>query len=71
MRQRIDRDIERDLLAVFGADALASVAGVVGAEGAAQAVLAHHGDQVAFVKKSFKLNVALLIQASDAVNLVE
>src|ERR1039457_962177 len=43
MGQRIDRDIERELLAVLGAHALAGVASVVGAEGAAEAVFAHHG----------------------------
>jgi len=44
MGERIDGDIQGQLLAVFGADAFAFVAGVVGAERAAQAVFAHHGD---------------------------
>ena len=53
MRQGAHRDIQRQFLAVFRADAFAFIAGIVGAEGAAQTILTHHGHEVAFVKKTF------------------
>jgi hypothetical protein len=49
MCQRIDRDVQRQLLAV----------------------LAQHRDEVALVEEPFELDVARLMQAADAVNLVE
>src|ERR1017187_4656077 len=71
MRQRIDGDIERELLAVLGAHTPAGVAGIVGAERAAEAVLAHHRHQVALVKQALELDVTRFVQAADAINLVE
>jgi hypothetical protein len=50
MRQGVNGDVEGELLAVFGADAFAIVAGIAGAEGAAEAIFAHHGDEVALVE---------------------
>src|SRR5947208_2015008 len=71
MRQRVHRDIQRQLLAVFGTDAFAFVAGVVGTEGAAETVLAHDRHQVALIKKAFELDVAGFVEAADAVYFVE
>src|ERR1035437_4859036 len=70
MRQRIDGDIERELLAVFGAHASTAVAGVVGAERAAEAVLAHHCHEVPLVEQAFELDVTRFVQAADAIDLV-
>ena len=46
-------DIEGEFFAVLGADALATVAAIVGAESAAKTVFAHDGNQIALVKQAF------------------
>src|SRR5256885_10075150 len=71
MRQRIDGDIQSQLLAIFGADAFANVAGIIGAERAAEAVLAHDCYEISLVKQAFKLDIAWLIKAADAVDFVK
>ena len=50
MRQGIDGNIQCKLLAVVGVDTFAVVAGIVGAERAAEAVFTHHRDEVALIK---------------------
>jgi hypothetical protein len=69
--QREYGDIERELLAVFSTNALAFIAGVVGAEGAAKAIFAHHGNQVALVKKAIQLNIPGFVKAAYAVNFMK
>ena len=71
MRQRIDGDVEGELLAVVGTDAFAFVARVIGAEGAAQTILAHDGHEVAFIEKPFELDVARFVETTDALDFVE
>src|SRR3974390_379845 len=61
MGQRIDRDVERELLAVLGTNTLAAVARVIGAERAAKAVLAHDCHQVPFVENALQLDVPGLV----------
>src|SRR5262245_21258119 len=64
----VDSDVQGELLPIIRADAFAFITGVVGAECATKAVLTHHGHQAPLIKKAFKLDVAGLIQAADAVN---
>src|SRR3974390_298861 len=71
MRQGIDGDIKRELLALIGTDAFAFIAGVIGTERAAEPVLAHHRNQRTLVKETLQLYIAGFIQAMDTVNLVK
>src|SRR2546423_755576 len=71
MRQGVNGDVEGEFLAVFGADAFAVVAGVVGAKGAAEAVFAHDGDEIALIEQAFQLNVARFVEATDALDFVK
>ncbi len=71
MRQRVNSNIERQLLSVIRPDAFAIVALVVHAEGAAQAILAQNPHEVALKEKSFQLDVPALVQAANATDGVE
>ena len=71
MGEGVDGDVEGEFLAIFGADAFAFVAGVVGAEGAAKAILAHHRDERPLVEQAFELDVSGFIQTMDAIDFVK
>src|SRR5436190_4050332 len=71
MRESVDGDVQGQLLAIFGADAFAIVAGVVGAEGAAEAVFTHDRHEITLVKKAFELDVTRFVQTADAVDFVK
>jgi hypothetical protein len=71
VRQCVDRDIQRQLLAVFRADAFAVITCVVRAERAAKAVFAHDRDEIALVEQAFELDVARLVETTDVVDLVK
>src|SRR5215475_9936454 len=64
MGQRVNRDIESQLLAIVRANALTLVAGVIGAEGTAEAVLAHDGNEIPFVEEAFELDIARFVEAT-------
>src|SRR6187401_862285 len=71
VRERVHRDVERDLLRVLGQDAAPAVAGVLHRERAAEAVLAHDRDQVVPVEEALELDVAVAVRRADALQLVE
>jgi hypothetical protein len=71
MGERVNRDIQRQLLSVIRTDALAVVASIIGAERATKPVFAHYSHEVALVKQSFELNVALFIKAADSLDFVK
>lgn len=66
MGQGVDGDVKREFLAVFGAHAFTDIAAVGHAEGAAEAILAHHHGQVALVEQSFQVDILVFVQAADA-----
>src|SRR4051812_39492101 len=65
MGHRVDRDVQRELLAVLDGDPLAGVAAVLLAEGAAEAVLAEDGDERPLQEEALEVDVAALVQAAD------
>jgi len=71
MSQRVYSNIQRQLLAVIRANAFAVVAGVIGAESAAQAVFAHYRDKIALIEQAFELNVARFVETADAIDVVK
>ena len=71
MSQRVDRNIQRQLLSVLRADSLAIVASIVGTKGAAQTILAHYRHKVALIKQAFQLNIARFIQAANPIDVVK
>src|SRR5690349_6726586 len=71
MRQRVHRNIDRNLLRILGHHPLAQVAGVSHGQGAAQTVLPHHGHQIPLVEEPFEIDVAVSVRRADAVHLVE
>ena len=71
MGQCVNCDIERELLAVLGTDALSFVAAVVCAERTAQAIFAHNGDEVAVVEQALQLDVSRCVEAAQPINFVE
>ena len=71
MRQRIHGNIQRQLLAIVGADSFSFIARVVRAERATKAVLAHNGHEIALIKKTFELDVATFVQAPDFIDFIK
>jgi hypothetical protein len=69
--QSVNGNVQRELLAVIGADAFAFIAGVVGAEGTAEAILTHDRDEISLIEQALELDVSGLVQAADVVDLVE
>jgi len=69
--QRVDSNIERQFLTVFGADTFAFVTCVIRAEGATKAILAHHSHQIALVEQAFELNISRFVETADTVDLVK
>ena len=69
--QRVDCNIERQLLAILRTDAFAFIASVVGAEGAAETIFAHYGHETALIEQTFQLNVPGLVEATNALNIVK
>ena len=69
--QSVHGDIQRQLLTVFGANALAIITSVVGTESATEAVLTHHSDEIALVEQAFELNIPWLVKATNAIDVIK
>jgi hypothetical protein len=71
MSKRVHRDVQRQLLSIVRADTFAIVAGIVGAKGTAQTILAHDRHKIALIKEAFELNIPGFIQTADAIDVVK
>ena len=69
--ERVNRDVQGKLLSIVGADTFSFVATIFGAESAAEPILTHDRHEVAFVEKTFQLDIACFIQATHPFDLVE
>ena len=71
MSERVNGDVESQLLSIIRANPFSLVATVIGAERTAETVFTHHCNQVAFIEKTFQMNIARFIQATNPVDLVK